>query len=110
MRLSASGIHARLGGNDVLHGVDLAIEQGESVAIVGPNGSGKSTLVRTLSGVLRPASGTVRLDGSALRAMKPRERAASLGLLSQAADIPGFTTVREHIALGRFARRHAFAR
>ena len=47
----------------VLHGVSLAIEPGERVALVGPNGGGKSTLARLLVGLLRPDGGTVRLGG-----------------------------------------------
>jgi len=47
-----------------LRGIDLAIEQGEFVALVGPNGSGKSTLARHLNGLLLPTAGEVRVGGS----------------------------------------------
>ena len=47
-----------------LRGIDLAIEQGEFVALVGPNGSGKSTLARHLNGLLLPTGGEVRVGGS----------------------------------------------
>lgn len=47
----------------VLRQIDWAVSQGEAVALVGPSGSGKSTIVRLALGLLRPGSGTVRIDG-----------------------------------------------
>ncbi|MCP9966914.1 ABC transporter ATP-binding protein [Actinomadura madurae] len=52
-------------GQDVLHGVDLALRPGERLAMVGPSGAGKSTLGRLLAGVDGPRSGTITLDGDA---------------------------------------------
>jgi branched-chain amino acid transport system ATP-binding protein len=46
-----------------LDGVSLSVGDGEMVALVGPNGAGKSTLVKTLSGLVRPASGTIAVEG-----------------------------------------------
>ena len=57
--IQASGLAVILGGREVLHGVDLTIEQGEVVTIVGPNGSGKTTLLRALIGAQKPDRGTV---------------------------------------------------
>src|ERR1700710_1595418 len=52
----------------ILRDVNLSIDRGEFLGIVGPNGSGKTTLLRTLLGLLKPISGTVRIgDGTALR-------------------------------------------
>ena len=53
------GLTVRLGGNTVLHRVDLAIAKSEIVTIVGPNGSGKSTLLRAIIGAIPPAAGQV---------------------------------------------------
>ncbi|MEU6040044.1 ABC transporter ATP-binding protein [Actinomadura sp. NPDC047616] len=53
----------RYGSATALDGVSLTVGRGEMVALVGPNGAGKSTLVNALSGVVRPASGTVRVAG-----------------------------------------------
>jgi branched-chain amino acid transport system ATP-binding protein len=53
----------RYGAAVALDGVSLRVAPGELVALIGPNGAGKSTLVNTLSGILRPAAGTVRVRG-----------------------------------------------
>ncbi|MEM9372496.1 MAG: ABC transporter ATP-binding protein [Planctomycetota bacterium] len=90
--------------------MDLSIGDGDMVAVVGPNGSGKSTLVRTLAGLIRPVSGRALVDGRDVYRMRPRSRAARLGLLSQAADVPGLTTVAEHVGLGRHHKRWLLGR
>jgi len=62
--LVASGVRHRYGtGPEVLHGVDLSIAPGETVAVVGSTGSGKSTLARLLAGLAAPSSGSCRLGG-----------------------------------------------
>jgi len=57
--IAARGVDVRLGGQMVLHGVDLRLDPGEIVTIVGPNGSGKSTLLRVLIGAITPDRGEV---------------------------------------------------
>src|SRR5512144_1976050 len=75
--LEIRNLHARVGGNEILKGIDLHVDAGEVHAIMGPNGSGKSTLARALSG--HPeyivTDGTVRFEGKALLDMDPDERA-----------------------------------
>ena len=60
---------------DVLCGVNLAVQTGESVAIVGPSGSGKSTLLNILGALDRPTSGAVTLDGDDLLALDDKQLA-----------------------------------
>jgi cobalt/nickel transport system ATP-binding protein len=90
-----------------LRGVDLSVEEGDSVAIIGPNGSGKSTLLRTLAGLAPSFSGTYRFDGEAMTAARlSDERAAKafhrrVGLLFQDSDAQLFcASVFEEIAFG----------
>jgi len=63
MRLVAEALAVARGGRPILEGVSLAVAEGGALAVVGPNGAGKSTLLRTLAGLLKPLSGTVRLEG-----------------------------------------------
>ena len=64
MLLSCEGLSIRLGGREVLHGVDFTLDRGEIVTVIGPNGSGKSTLLRALIGAQSLHAGKVsRADG-----------------------------------------------
>jgi zinc transport system ATP-binding protein len=92
------------GGPPVLEGVDLAVEQGEFVAIAGPNGGGKTTLLRIVLGLERPQAGVARLFGEP--AARSTRRSA-IGYLAQRAHlgIESPVTVREVVCAGR-APRH----
>ena len=69
--VDARGVVVELGGAPIVRGVDLAIGEGEVVALLGANGSGKSTLVRSLVGVVPLAAGSVRLLGTPLGRQVP---------------------------------------
>ena len=75
--LEIKNLHANVGGNEILKGLDLTVNTGEVHAIMGPNGSGKSTLAHVLAG--RPGyevtKGEVLYKGKDLLAMNPEERA-----------------------------------
>ncbi len=86
----------RFGERVVLHGVDLALAEGETVAVIGPNGAGKTTLLRVLAGLLRPSAGSVLLDGVPVRTGDPRSRAA-IGLLSHRAMLYDDLTLQENL-------------
>jgi Fe-S cluster assembly ATP-binding protein len=77
--LTISNLHARVGDNEILRGIDLTINAGEVHAIMGPNGSGKSTLAGVLAG--KPAyevtQGQVLYQGKDLLDMDPEERACA---------------------------------
>jgi branched-chain amino acid transport system ATP-binding protein len=61
--LQLSGVKAGYGEIEVLHGVDLSLQQGQVVALLGPNGAGKSTTVKVCAGLLRPTAGEVLIAG-----------------------------------------------
>jgi multiple sugar transport system ATP-binding protein len=68
------GVKKRFGGLTVLHGVNLAIEDGEFVALVGPSGCGKSTLLRIVAGLEEASEGEVSIAGRVVNDLTPRER------------------------------------
>ncbi|MDR5695410.1 MAG: ABC transporter ATP-binding protein [Armatimonadota bacterium] len=78
--LRVQGIQAGYGKIPVLRGIDLEVEEGELVTLVGGNGAGKTTTLRVISGLLRPWSGTVSLDGVRIDRLPPHE-IVSLGLV-----------------------------
>jgi iron complex transport system ATP-binding protein len=106
--LHADAVTAGYGARAVLHACTLAIARGEVVAIVGPNGAGKSTLLRVLAGLLRPSSGSVRLDGVDIATLARRELARRIAVVPQIFDTLFPFTVREVVALGRTARLGTF--
>lgn len=71
--LEISGIEVRYGGIHALRGVSLKVNQGEVVALIGANGAGKTTTLKAVSGMLKPAAGTVSLDGKAVTGLKAHE-------------------------------------
>jgi branched-chain amino acid transport system ATP-binding protein len=77
--LDVTDLHASYGVVKALSGVSLRVEPGEIVAILGANGAGKTTMLRTLTGLHRAASGTVRLDGQDITGW-PAHRIVSLGV------------------------------
>jgi Fe-S cluster assembly ATP-binding protein len=93
MSLEIQNLHVRTEEREILHGVDLKVEKGETHALMGPNGSGKSTLANTLMGnpQYEVTEGRVLLDGEDITEADPDERArAGLFLAFQyPATIPG---------------------
>jgi zinc/manganese transport system ATP-binding protein len=62
-RVVAEGLTLRVGGRELFSSLDFALEEGEFLAVLGPNGAGKTSLIRILLGLLRPSSGSVKVDG-----------------------------------------------
>ena len=92
--LELSTVSKAFGGPPVLHEVNLAIEQGEFVAIVGYSGSGKTTLVSLIAGLQKPDTGTVRLNGVEITGPGPDR-----GIVFQNYSLLPWLTVAENIAL-----------
>ncbi len=77
--LRARDVTKRFGGVTALAGVSLGVEEGEVLGLIGPNGSGKTTFFNVVSGLVRPDSGSVTLDGQELTRLPPH-RIARLGV------------------------------
>ena len=69
-----AGIRKSFGANEVLHGVDLAVQTGQHVVIFGPSGSGKSTLLRTINLLEEPSEGLSACPRGRVRAGIPAQR------------------------------------
>ena len=76
--ISISGVKKRYQKTDVIHGVDVEIEQGEFVVILGPSGCGKSTLLRMIAGLEEISEGTISIGGKVVNDLEPRERGCAM--------------------------------
>ncbi len=109
-RLTGEALTLGYGDFRVADGLNVAIPDGKFTAIIGPNGCGKSTLLRTLSRLMKPLGGQVRLDGQAIQHFSTKEVARRIGLLAQNASAPGDITVAELVARGRYPHQPLFTR
>ena len=93
----------RFGGNSVLDGVNLAIEPGESLAIIGQSGSGKSVTLKCILGLLQPDSGSIRVDGAevvGLRGAALDKMRAKFGMLFQGSALFDSIPVWRNVTFG----------
>ncbi|MFM9939382.1 MAG: ABC transporter ATP-binding protein [Hyphomicrobiaceae bacterium] len=110
--LWAKDIHKALGQgasrNDVLRGVDLAVDQGQLTLLMGPSGSGKSTLLSVIGLMQRADSGDVFVDSLATGSLGPREVAAvrrrHIGYVFQSFNLFPGLSVRQNVELGLAVR------
>ncbi|MDR2051617.1 MAG: ABC transporter ATP-binding protein [Deltaproteobacteria bacterium] len=103
MYLELCDLHVKYGNVEVLHGLNLRVEEGEIVAILGANGAGKTTTLMSISGLVRPSSGGILFKNKPLHAL-PSHRVVDLGI-TQAPEgrrVFGTLTVLENLRLGAF--------
>jgi branched-chain amino acid transport system ATP-binding protein len=100
--LELRGVELSFAGVRALRGVDLTVARGSLQAVIGPNGAGKTSLFNCISGLYRPQSGTLHLDGRDLTRLPPH-RSAGLGIARMFQNIVLFEqlTVLENMLLGR---------
>lgn len=101
MRIDVEELFFSYPGNDVLHGVNLQVNQSEIVCVVGPNGSGKSTFIKCVESLLVPKKGTIYLDGIDSQTMHRTEIAKLLGYVPQSTNHFFATTVFDTVMMGR---------
>ncbi|NDV86528.1 ATP-binding cassette domain-containing protein [Aurantimonas aggregata] len=106
--LAVTGLTASYGASEVLRGIDIAVSQGELVAVLGANGAGKSTLMRALAGLHRPVGGSVSFAGQEVGQL-PANRIARLGLVlvPEGRQVFPELTVEQNIRLGAYGRPSA---
>ena len=109
--LSVQNIDVFYGDAQALDGVSLEVEQGAIVAIVGANGAGKTSLIRTIAGMLRPASGAIRYRGDEIGGL-PSFRVCNLGIgqVAEGRQVFPTLTVAENLDMGAILPRARAAR
>ncbi|NNM71388.1 ABC transporter ATP-binding protein [Enterovirga aerilata] len=96
--LTVSGLRAGYGEAVVIDGIDLALGEGRSLAVLGRNGVGKTTLLNTIVGVTRHRGGTIALGGRDITRLRPEQRAqAGIGWVPQERNIFRSLTVEENM-------------
>ena len=103
--LEVRDLGLQIGGARILRGVSLAVGQGEMLGVIGPNGAGKTTLFNLLSGIHRPTSGSVLLEGADVTTASVAARArAGLGRTFQTSSLFPRLSVRENVRLAAQGR------
>jgi branched-chain amino acid transport system ATP-binding protein len=104
--LELSGLEVRYGGIRALKGVSLTVDTGEVVTLLGANGAGKTTTLRTISGLLRPAAGTVEFEGEPISGLAAhRIVAMGIGHVPEGRRIFPDMSVLENLEMGAYRRR-----
>jgi branched-chain amino acid transport system ATP-binding protein len=104
--LELESVHTYYGHIHALKGISITVEEGEIVTLIGANGAGKSTALNTISGLLRPRQGRIRLAGEDLLAYKPHEIVAKgIVQVPEGRRMLGRLTVTENLEMGAFTRR-----
>ncbi len=98
--LSVRDLNAWYGESHALHGIDLDVHQGETVTLLGRNGVGKTTALRSIVGIIRKRSGTIRFDGKdMLRVPLHRTARHGIGYVPEERGIFSTLTVEENLTL-----------
>ena len=103
--LAIKDLHAGYGKIEVLHGVDISVDQCQIVTLIGANGAGKTTLLKTVSGIIRSTQGNIELEGVNI-SRRPAHKIVHMGV-SQVAEgraILKRMTVLENLKLGAYVR------
>jgi branched-chain amino acid transport system ATP-binding protein len=104
--LELNDVHTYYGAIHALRGISFTVEEGEIVTLIGSNGAGKSTTLRTISGLLRPREGEIRLRGERIDGRKPHE-IVELGVCQSPEGRRVFArmNIQENLEMGAFSRK-----
>ena len=104
--LEVKNLVVSYGMMEVLHGVDITVNDGELVSVIGPNGAGKTTLIKSIMGLVKPQSGTILYDGQDITGL-PAHKRASLGIsyVPEGRHVFGRLTVEENLVIGAYSSK-----
>ncbi len=103
--LSVENLKVSYGGIQAVKGIDLHIAPGELVALIGSNGAGKTTTLKTLAGLLHPASGQIHYDGKSLHNVAAHQRVEmGISLVPEGRGVFARLTVKENLQMGAYTR------
>ncbi|MEZ0170932.1 ABC transporter ATP-binding protein [Microvirga sp. TS319] len=101
--LHLDNVKKRYGTLEILHGIDLSVEDGEFVVLVGPSGCGKSTLLRMIAGLETVSEGEIRIGGRRANEVPPQKR--NISMVFQSYALFPHMTVKDNITFGPLIRR-----
>ncbi|WP_289294647.1 ATP-binding cassette domain-containing protein [uncultured Reyranella sp.] len=102
-KISLRGVHRAFGPKKVLQGIELDVAPGESMVVIGGSGTGKSVLLKCILGLMRPDSGSIKIDGEETADLSSRDRARVMrkfGMLFQGGALFDSLRVWENVAFG----------
>ena len=104
--LKVTDLKVSYGGIEALKGISFSVEQGQIVTLIGANGAGKSTTLRTISGLVKPASGKIEFEGADITG-KDTQKIVSSGsaLVPEGRRVFDNLTVRENLKIGAYLRK-----
>ena len=102
--LEVQDLYVSYGMMEVLHGVDISVQDGERISVIGPNGAGKTTLIKTIMGLVKPKSGKILYDGQDITHLPAHKRAGlGIGYVPEGRHVFGRLTVEENLTIGAYS-------
>ncbi|MFC4709204.1 ABC transporter ATP-binding protein [Enterococcus eurekensis] len=106
--LSVNNLYVKYGLIEAIHDVSFQVNQGEIVSLIGANGAGKTSILRTISGLVRPAAGSVHFEGVAIEKEAPQKIVRKgLSQVPEGRHVFSGLTVQENLEMGAFLRNDA---
>ncbi len=104
--LQIDNLESYYGPIQAIRGVSLKVHEGQIVTVLGANGAGKTTLLKTISGVMDPEKGTIKMDGADIQSLDP-DAIVRRGIVHvpEGREIFPLMTVAENIAMGAYTRK-----
>lgn len=103
--LNITNLHTYYGNIHALKGISLAVHEGEIVTLIGSNGAGKSTTLKTITGLLKPDSGSIQFIGQDIAGLKPDKIVQhGLVLVPEGRQVFPFMSVAENLQMGAYSR------